>query len=273
MKQKEEYTSLAQSTAKLFEKYPQVEAVALGGSLQSGIVDQYTDIDLYVYVTKEVPINERKKIVDQMGASRQDIGLTFWDPGDEWFHKETGIEVDVMFWNLKWIEDQINRVLVDHQASVGYTTCFWHTVKNSQILFDRHQWLRGFKNKCDTPYPLQLKKNIIDKNFPVLRDVIPSYYFQIKKAIDRGDMISINHRVAALVASYFDVLFALNKITNPGEKKILPYATKNCKIIPSNMAAQIDEVLYASSADSKNLLSKLDVLIDGLEGLVHKVDE
>jgi predicted nucleotidyltransferase len=263
------HTSLAQTIAKRFEIFPQVEAIALGGSLTSGTTDQYSDIDLYIYTTKEIPVVDRKKIVEELGASRQDLGLTFWDSGDEWFHKETGIEVDVIFWDPNWIEEQIDRVVIQHQASVGYTTCFWHTIKNSQILFDRKGWFVSLRKKCDTPYPTQLKRNIIDMNFPVLRDVIPSYYYQIKKAIDRDDKISINHRVAALLASYFDVLFAINGVTNPGEKKILPYVLHHCSKLPPDMTSQIDELLFASSANPAGLLAKLDVLLNSLENLVE----
>ena len=267
MTNRTKHITLAQTIAKRFEVFPQVEAIALGGSLTSGHTDHFSDIDLYIYTSKEVPVADRKKIVDELGASRQDLGLTFWDSGDEWFHQETGIEIDIIFWDPKWIEDQIERVIIRHQASVGYTTCFWHTIKNSKILFDRNSWFAMLQKKCDIPYPAPLKANIIAKNFPVLRDVIPSYYYQIKKAIDRDDKISINHRVAGLLASYFDVLFAINGVTNPGEKKILPYALKSCQILPPDLPVQIEQVLYASSATPGTLLGKLDALIDGLENL------
>jgi hypothetical protein len=245
-----------------------VEAIALGGSLTSDNTDRYSDIDLYIYLTKEVPVADRKRIVKELGASRQDLGLTFWDAGDEWFHRETGIEVDIIFWDPGWIEDKIDLVILQYQASVGYTTCFWHTIGNSKILFDRKGWFAGLQQRCDIPFPATLKSNIIAKNFPVLRNVIPSYYYQIKKAIDRDDKISINHRVAALLASYFDVLFSVNEITNPGEKKILPYALHNCTKVPQDMSTHIEEVLYTSSAEPGALLAKLDVLIDGLERLM-----
>lgn len=269
MKNKTTYLKLSEEIASRFEQFPQVEAITLGGSQTSGTTDQHSDIDLYIYLTREIPLEARQKIVDDLGASRQDLNLTFWDPGDEWFHRDTGIEVDIIYWDPTWIKDQIARVIDHHQASIGYTTSFWHTIKNSKILFDRGRWFAGLQKKCLIPYPQKLKTNIIAKNYPLLRDVIPSYYFQIKKAIDRTDKISLNHRVAALLASYFDVLFTINEMTNPGEKKVLAYALQNCPKLPQNMSAQIEDVLYTSAVDPGGLLAKLDDLIDGLKNLMQ----
>ena len=269
MKNKTTYLKLSEEIASRFEQFPQVEAIALGGSQTTGTTDQHSDIDLYIYLTREIPLAARQKIVEEFGASCQDLNLTFWDSGDEWFHRDTGIEVDIMYWNPTWIEDQIVRVIDYHQAGLGYTTSFWHTIKNSKILFDRGTWFAGLQKKCLIPYPQELKTNIIAKNYPVLRDVIPSYYYQIKKAIDRTDKISINHRVAALLASYFDVLFSINEITNPGEKKVLDYALQNCPKLPQNMSAQIEDILYTSAVEPGALLTKLDDLIDGLKNLMQ----
>ena len=53
---------------------------------------------------------------------------------------------------------------------------------------------------------------------------------QIEKALKRQDLLSINHRSSEFFASYFDLLFALNEQTHPGEKRMLAYAKTNCPL-------------------------------------------
>jgi hypothetical protein len=153
---------------------------------------------------------------------------------------------------------------------MGYTTCHWHTVSNSVILFDRWDWFAQLQNHYDQPYPAQLKRNIIAKNHPILRNVIPSYLGQIKKALTRSDLVSINHRVAALFASYFDVLFALNEAKHPGEKKLLKFVGELCPKSPPTLEAQIQDILHSAGVGSERLLVQLDELIDGLDELLKR---
>ncbi len=264
------YFILANKIVEQFKNIIFVEAIALGGSHASGSLDKHSDIDLYIYSKGIIPLSTRQAIVEELGASKADLDLTFWDLGDEWFDLETGIEVDIIYWDQLWIEDQLERILVSYQASMGYSTCFWHTVSNSQILFDRQGWFAKLQEKCNQPYPEQLKRAIIAKNHPVLRAVIPSYYVQIKKAIERRDLISINHRLTALLASYFDVLFALNAVMNPGEKKVLKFVLEQCSKVPMDLQRQLEGILQSAGTGDGVLLHQLDELLDGLDDLLAK---
>ena len=261
-------TDLAKKVSEQFKPIACVEAIAVGGSRTSGLIDAQSDIDLYIYTNKEIPVEKREEIVNKLGASKANMNLTYWDTGDEWFDQETGLEVDVMYWSPTWIEGKLDRVLVRHQASMGYTTCFWRTVKNSKILFDRNNWFYKLQEKSNQPYPLELKRAIIAKNHPVLRNVIPAYTHQIKKALERNDLVSINHRLAALFASYFDVLFATNEVLHPGEKKILKFVNEECTLIPENLETLISLIFQSGAAGDLELLNELDALIDGLDKLL-----
>jgi len=262
------HLSLARRIADLFSTFQSVEAIALAGSGTTGAMDRESDIDLYVYITSVIPLSDRAAIVERLGATRADLNLQFWDLGDEWYDAETGIEVDVIYWHTSWIEDQLDRVLVERQASMGYSTCFWHTVRNSLILYDKNAWLHRLKDKSDVPFPEALRRAIIAKNHPVLRRVIPSYLHQIEKALGRNDLVSINHRVAALLASYFDVLFALNRLPNPGEKRLLKTASERCAKVPREMVTQVEEVLRAVSSPDQSLVVRIEELVDNLDQLL-----
>lgn len=259
---------LARELAGHFSACPGVEAVALGGSQSAGSTDTASDIDVYVYSTTVVPLEERQRIAALRGTTRADMNLTFWDLGDEWFDAPSGIEVDMVYWPTTWIEDMIRRVVVEHQASVGYSTCFWHTVRGSLPLFDRSGWFARLQAQCQTPYPPELRRAVLEKNMPLLRDVIPSYAHQIEKAMKRGDLVSVNHRVAALLASYFDALFAFNEVLNPGEKRLIGKARSLCQHVPHNMETEIHAVLAASGTVNPELMAHVHALIDGLEEII-----
>lgn len=264
---------LAQKIATEFERMPNVDSIALGGShgsQRSEIIDRHSDIDLYIYGKEIVPVIKRKAIIEKFGASHVDLNLTFWGTGDEWIHQETGIEVDIIFWSPTWIEEQLERVVTQHQASIGYTTCFWRTVKNSRILYDRTGWFATLKEKTEQPYPEELKRAIIAINHPLLRSVIPSYYSQIKKALSRGDLLSVNHRIAAFFASYFDTLFALNEVLHPGEKKLMQHIALECIKVPEDIDLHTSEILRTASIGDSTLLTYLDKLLDKLDELLQQ---
>jgi hypothetical protein len=52
---------------------------------------------------------------------------------------------------------------------------------------------------------------IIQRNLPLLGANIHSYEHQIRSAFRRWDRVSLNHRTAAWLASYFDILFAVKR--------------------------------------------------------------
>jgi hypothetical protein len=263
--------SLAHKLAGLFSAFPQVQAVALAGSQTRGVVDHISDIDLYVYTTAVIPLEKRLALVEQSGgAARADMDLRFWDLGDEWYDAASGIEVDIIYWDTPWIEAQLDRVLVHHLPGMGYTTCFWNTIRSSQPLVDPTGWFQSLQVRASQPYPEELRRAIIAMNHAVLRRVIPSYVHQIEKAIQRSDRISVNHRVAALLASYFDVIFALNRVLNPGEKRLIQLTREQCAALPQNMAEQVSAVLRAESAPEENLLPALATLLDGLDNLLNE---
>ncbi len=99
-----------------------------------------------------------------------------------------------------------------------------------------------------------------------MRSVISSYTDQIEKALKRSDLLSLNHRLAALFASYFDVLFALNRTPHPGEKRLLAYASR-CVALPENMVTDVEAVLRAPP---ETVMGELTRLLDRLDAPLER---
>jgi hypothetical protein len=97
---------------------------------------------------------------------------------------------------------------------------------------------------------------------------LPSYYNQIKKAIKRKDKVSINHRVAAFLESYFDIIFAINKIKHYGEKKIMNILIKESTILPENFQKNVDKLIDSIPLCDKITLEIIDEIIVELDKIL-----
>lgn len=260
--------SIARKIAADYAAFPVVEAVTLAGSRTSSFADESSDYDIYVYLNAALSLEDRARVAE-LRSRRPEIGNHFWEPGDEWIERESGARVDVMFRHTHWIEDQIRRVLVRHEASIGYTTAFWHNVRSSQTLFDRTSWFARVQAQSNAPYPEPLRRNIVRKNHPILRNTQSSYRYQIERALRRNDPVSVNHRVTALLAGVFDILFAVNRVPHPGEKRLLQWVALKCPLAPKDFDACVRALLTATGSMSSELISQMDHLLDGLDGVLR----
>jgi hypothetical protein len=247
---------------------PVVEAIALGGSRTGAGPDALSDVDLYVYASADLPLALRSELPGP-DVTRVEIGNAFFEPGDEWVDAATGTHLDVMYRAPAWIEAQLDAVLVEHRASVGYSTCLWWNVRSSAPLYDRSGWFARLQARAGSPYPEPLRRAIVARNHPLLRAGLSSYLHQIELAVARDDPISVQHRTAALLASYFDVLFAVNRVPHPGEKRLLAWTADLCPRRPLSLADDVRAVLRGAGGPDVALPHHLHRLLDGLDDLLR----
>ena len=228
---------------KLFEELgalPQVEGIALGGSRATGRHDEKSDYDVYVYITNSIEEEVRKNILSRY-CSYMEIGNSFWELEDDVTLKD-GIDMDIIYRNSSEFEAMVSSVVMDCTPWNGYTTCMWHNLITSKIVLDKSGILTKMQEKYRIPYPKELKENIISNNLKLLSGMLPSFDGQIKKAEKRGDLVSVNHRVTEFLASYFDIIFALNEMTHPGEKRMQSICSKECKILPDKFDENLNRL-------------------------------
>ena len=246
---------------------PEVEAIALGGSRAGENYDQKSDYDVYLYCTSDISEAVRTSIL-QKYCSYMEIGNHFWEYEDSCTLKN-GIDMDLLYRNLPGFTADVADVVENCHGRNGYTTCMWHNLRTCKILYDPLGKLGAVKQRFDVLYPEKLRSDIIRRNWKLLHAAMPAYELQIKKAILRGDSVSVNHRVSAFLESYFDVLFALNRQTHPGEKRLVSLCRKMCPILPENFEDNLNS-LFSHMFTAPELVSDdLDRILSALAKILE----
>ena len=243
---------------------PQVEAIALGGSRAGEVYDESSDYDVYLYCTAPVPEEVRRELLGRY-CGYMEIGNHFWEYEDN-CTLQNGVDIDILYRNLDDFIQDVAAVVEDCQSRNGYTTCMWHNLRTCKIVYDRDGRLAAVKARFDVPYPPLLRESIIERNRRLLRGSLPAYEGQIAKAAKRGDMVSVNHRTAALLESYFDILFALNGQTHPGEKRLVQLCWEQCAILPERFEENLEQ-LFAHLFDGR-VAEDVRTVIDALEKIL-----
>ena len=259
---------MIQELYKEFSQLKQVEAIALGGSRAGQDYDQNSDYDVYVYLNS--PIDEKtRQIILSNYCSYMEIGNQFWELEDDCV-LNNGIQIELIYRSLESFEQELNTTVFQHKAQNSYTTCMWHNLLHSKILYDPNGRYTSLQKAYQLPYPQKLKKNIIEKQLLLLDHAMPAFSIQIEKAIKRQDLLSMNHRTSEFFASYFDLLFALNEQTHPGEKRMLEYAKANCTLLPKQFEETIHDyfqLLYQPQQKNQAVLA-LKTILKQLESIL-----
>lgn len=248
--------------------FTQTEAVALGGSRASGNDDPKSDYDIYVYCTDRIPVKERDELLGRL-CTKYEVGNSYFEYEDNCVLKD-GTSADIIYRELDRFAGFVAYVAEKHKAMNGYTTCFWHNLITSKIVYDRKGELEAAQKRFSVDYPDELRENIIKRNLALLCDGMPAYNRQILKAQSRNDIVSVNHRTAAFLESYFDIIFALNRQTHPGEKKLIEICKKQCSLLPENFEENITKLLGDLFIAPENTKKNLDAITGRLKELLEK---
>lgn len=253
---------------KEFSMLSEVEAIALGGSRAGPDYDEKSDYDLYIYCTDPPSEETRRRMIEKY-CKYAEIGNSFWELEDDCTLKD-GVDIDILYRNIEDFSNALRAVVEDCTAYNGYTTCMWHNLLHSRILYDRNGRFTQLQNRYKIPYPDGLRSSVIHKNYRLLTGNLPSYDLQIKKAASRKDLVSVNHRAAAFLESYFDIIFALNKLTHPGEKRMVQYAKEHAEILPAGFEENLNELFASLFTDPERAARTIEKMISELERAVTR---
>ena len=219
----------------------EVDALALGGSRAGERFDQASDYDVYLYCRKPV-LEEARRAILARYCSVMELGNHFWEYEDN-CRLNDGVDIDLLYRDLDVFTAEVAEVVERFQPRNAYTTCMWHNLLTCKVVYDRDGRLAQAKERFSVPYPRQLKENILARGWRLLHGALPAYDAQLIKAVRRGDLVSVNHRTAGFLETYFDVLFALNETTHPGEKRLVQLCRERCTLLPAHFEENIDRLL------------------------------
>ena len=164
--------SLANELVEAVSAWPEVEAITLGGSRATGDNDEKSDYDVYVYVTAPVSAERRRRLLRNY-CSHMEIDNDFWETEDDCTLND-GTNIDVLYRDLDQFAANVADVVERFQASNGYTTCMWHNMLTSKVLFDRDGQYAATRQRFDVPFPEELRRNIINRNMRLLTGNLPA---------------------------------------------------------------------------------------------------
>ena len=222
---------LLQEILEAFQSREEVDAILLAGSRgRTRLPDAYSDFDLYIYTNEELEIEFRRRILEPR-TSVLELGNQYWELEDDGVLND-GFTFELIYREVSNFITRVEACVLSAQATVGYSTCLWHNLLDSYVLFDRSGRLGELQVRLDVPFPRQLQESIFQKNWPLLMKSTCSFYNQAKLALKRQDWVSLQHRTAGFLASVFDLVFAANGARHPGEKHQLEAALELASVPP-----------------------------------------
>jgi hypothetical protein len=245
-----------------------VAAIGLGGSQASGYASGGSDYDVYILTTSRIEPAVRRQIAGSLAddPNEVEVDIPYW--GDEDAYRIGGTWYDLAYFDADWFFGEISSVVHGHTARQGYTTSFVHTLANMQPLYDPSGILTAWKAQLQH-YPEPLAQSIIATNYPVACTIHSSYRNQADRAVQLGDAVAVNHRVAAFLACVFDITFAVLRMWHPGEKRQLQYLERYRDALPTGFADHITAVVHSTTPDRlHDLIPAIDHVVTDVTAMV-----
>lgn len=229
---------------------PGIRAVFIGGSRATGAADETSDTDLYALYRGGAP----------SGASRAQALAPLADEGRVREETAWGIEdhLSIDGRSVEVVYLDVDALGVEAFYGVGaepsgYTTAFLHTLARGLTLADPDGELAAIQARLGT-YPEATRARILAQAPRELAE----YVATLSKAQRRGDWTGVTNRRAAFQAAWFDLLFAVNRVYHPGEKRLLTHAA-TCAVGVDELTERWTVASLAAADDARlpDLLARL----------------
>jgi hypothetical protein len=253
--------------------------IALGGAHAKGVDDAASDVDVYLFARQVLPNEERARLVGEIADDPASI--ISWGQVEPFVQAGTDFylgpqKVECWLRNIK----MISATIADCRSGV---------VKHDLVTWT----VMGFYNHCalsdlDKMIPLEDPhgilarwKELVSEYPPKLRAAILAEYlrgakfwpgnFHYLSAVERCDVIYVTGIVQQVVNNLIQVIFALNRVYFPGEKK-LDVALERLATKPAGFTQCIKGLVFPGVSPDVAYLRRqshaLTALVSEVEALV-----
>lgn len=239
---------------------PGVRAVAIGGSRATGLADAGSDTDAYALVSGTLPApEERARVLRSLADDGRIEAQDAFGPEDHLL--VDGGLVEIVYLMVDALSEQVEAAFGEGLMSEGFTTCLLYTVATCVPLADDGA-LAALRSRLAT-YPEPTRRRILAGTPEILRACLA----QLSTACERGDVLMATHRRASVQALWFNMLFALNRVYHPGEKRLHVHAA-SLDVLPSDAVERWRQA-QLMRADDVDLPEALTGLTQDLLALVE----
>lgn len=264
----DERARVLSEVASLYIFNPNTFAVTVG---ISNLSDPSADLDVFVYCAEPAKSSSESTLLEaRVGSSA--IGLThkeFSDGGERWIAPSLGAHVDIVRRCPLLFSYAIDKLVKYNRVQAGSSTCLLHELARSTPIYDRAGWFAALRDNRlhGYGYPSPLKFAILHKNYPLLNTGKNSWLNKAKASFCKGDTLAVFKHCSNFLASYLDILFALNEVYHPGEKELMRHALM-LPNRPTDLHQLVRSFLTSQHSDIHTILSAAGDLIESLEPLI-----
>ncbi len=248
---------IAERVASHYALNPEVEAVALIGSVALGWADAYSDIELAVFWRSEPDAERRHMIADELGAAD-------WHPSEystdiqAWCedYKYYGVKIDLGRWLTSTMDDIITDVVVRCDANLSRQMSV--SAIGTAVPLQGNAIVRRWQERA-TIYPADLAEEMVRQHL----NFNPAW--MLRMLAQRDDYPLVRRNLTALSYKLFTILCGLNRKYYPGHKW-LPYHLRMMEILPTDFLERLPAALAAPLPQA---VSEFESMIEDVMALVE----
>ena len=238
--------NIARMVDKALGGRPEVTSVYVLGSVASGYIDEYSDVDITIVCVSDILAPSiRAQSMSEIGSEWQidtpSLDNPIWDSCDDGV--VDGVPVSVHFQTKTAISEVLSAVVNKGAITTEKVPFRPYTVaaliQRAWLLRDKHGIFDGWLEQI-RDYPRSLKLNILRHFTPLLREYTEDLNSYAERNLGAGLVI---FTLARATDALKEILFALNEIYDPADKRedsiVLPYLAR----VPENFMPRLNYVL------------------------------